>query len=581
MNRVAPCLLALTTVLYGFAGGAQTRADPEAGGGVTLKPLVTASTHMIVAANPLASEAGARILDAGGSAADAAIAALLVLNVVEPQSSGIGGGAFALVHSGGKLTSWDARETAPGSVTPDLFLEDGAPLPFLTAVASGRSVGVPGLVRLMDVLHLQHGKLPWDQLFTDAIELARDGFEVSPRLAGLVGRYAERLRESDAAGLFLPDGAAIEEGAILRNPALAESLSRIAKDGAAAFYSGDIAKAIETSVGKAPRPGGLTAEDLAGYRVIERTPVCMIYRARHRVCGMGPPSSGATTVGQILALLGRFKPADLSLEEDRVWHLFAEASRLAYADRAQYLADSDHVKVPVDGLLDPGYIAERAQLIDGVKASAGAAKAGEPPWRDGRLYAPGSAQETPGTTHLSVIDGDGLAISLTASIETAFGSGRMAAGFLLNNQLTDFSFRPEAEDGRAIANAPAPGKRPRSSMAPTIVYRTDALDRPVILTGSPGGSRIPEYVAASLVAMLDFDLDPAEAAALPHVSHRNRGAIALEPGFPERLADGLAARGHVIEWKDMTSGLHIVEVAPDGVLFGGADPRREGRAVGR
>ena len=568
-------LAALTSLLFSNAFG-QTQADPEATTAITAKPLVTAQQHMIVAANPHASAAGDQMLKAGGSAADAAIAALLVLNVVEPQSSGIGGGAFAVVHDSNGITSWDARETAPAGATPDMFIENGDTLPFFDGVLSGRSIGAPGLVRLMEALHTRHGKLDWETLFQPAITLAKDGFPVSARLAGLLERFASRIDGTDAAAPFMPDGRPLTEGHVLRQAALAASLREIASNGADAFYSGQIAAAISAKVAESPRPGTLSADDLAAYQVIERPAVCAPFRGLE-VCGMGPPSSGATTVGQILMLLDRFKPDELVLEEPRLWHLFAEASRLSYADRGRFLADSDFVKVPVKGLLDKDYIAQRSQLIHTFKASEGRAEAGDPPWREGRLFAPDTQLDRPGTTHLSVIDADGLAISLTASIETAFGSQRIAAGFLLNNQLTDFSFRSE-RDGKPIANSVAPGKRPRSSMSPTIVLKDG---QPVILTGSPGGSRIPEYVAQNLVGMLMFDLDPASAAALPHVSQRNRGSVALEPGTPDAVSEGLAGFGHTVEVKDMNSGVHSIVIGADGSLSGGADPRREGVAIGK
>ena len=571
-----PVALVLSLVLASPAA-AQTQADPEGATGLAPKPVVFAERELIVAAHPLAAGAGAHMLASGGSAADAAIAALLVLNVVEPQSSGIGGGAFAVVHDAETgVTSWDARETAPAGAAPDMFLADGAPMPFMEAVASGHSVGVPGLVRLMAALHGRHGRLPWADLFGPAITLARDGFPVSPRLAGMLEQYGGRLAGSKASEVLLPGGAVPGFGQMLTQPALAETLEEIAAKGANAFYTGRIADEIIAAVAADPRPGTLSAADLAAYEVIERPAVCHPYRS-FEVCGMGPPSSGATTVGQILMLMDRFKPDELVLDGPRLWHLFAEASKLAYADRARYLADPDHVKVPVRGLLDPGYMDARARLIHGFEASKARAEAGDPPYREGRLMAPDSPRDRPGTTHLSVIDRRGLAISLTASIETAFGSGRMAAGFLLNNQLTDFSFLPAAEDGRPIANAVAPGKRPRSSMAPTIAY----LDgKPVVLTGSPGGSRIPEYVAQSLIVMLAFDGDAAEAAAIPHVSQRNRDTVVLEPHAPEGIARGLAERGHVVERAEMTSGLHIILITGGGEIQGGADPRREGAAVG-
>ncbi|MEO1492984.1 MAG: gamma-glutamyltransferase [Pseudomonadota bacterium] len=568
----------LALILSTTAAQAQTQADPEAATGLTVRPAVEAQEHMIVAAHPLASKAGGDMLARGGSAADAAIAALLVLNVVEPQSSGIGGGAFALVHGPDGLTSWDARETAPDKAAPDMFMEGGAPLPFLEAVASGRSVGVPGLVRLMEVLHARHGKLPWEDLFAPAIDYAEHGFAVTPRLAASVARFAGRLEGTDAAEVFLPGGKPLQDGQVFCQPNLAATLQHIADNRADAFYSGDVPREILAALARGPRPSAMTEEDFLTYTVIERPPVCHPFAAL-RICGMGPPSSGATTVGQILMLMTEFERADVAEGQAGLWHLFAEASRLAYADRAKYLGDSDFVKVPVKGLLDPAYIASRAALIDPRKASAGKAEAGEPPWREGRLYAPDQSQTRPGTTHLSVIDRDGLAISLTASIETAFGSGRMAGGVLLNNQLTDFSFRPEDAEGTPIANAVAPGKRPRSSMSPTIFYEGDRIAG---LTGSPGGSRIPEYVAKHIVSLW-FSTGPDEAAvmAMPHVSHRNRGAITLEPGMAAEVVEALRALGHSVEEAPMTSGLHTIIARPDGTLVGLVDPRREGQAIGR
>lgn len=575
---IAGLAVLLAIAIAGGAAEAQqaSRADPEAATGRAAKPLVTAERQMIVTANPLASAAGLEMLRAGGSAADAAVAALLVLNVVEPQSSGLGGGAFALVHGPEGLTSWDARETAPAAAGPDLFLEDGAPIPWWDATESGHAVGVPGLARLLGELHARHGRLPWADLAAPAIRLAEDGFAVSPRLAGLISRGQERLARTEAGAVFLPGGAALAEGDLLRQPELAATLRALAEGGADALYTGPVAEAIVAAAARAPRPGALSLSDLAGYRVIERAPVCLDYRSRHRICGMGPPSSGATTVGQILGLLARFKPTDFAAEGAHLWHLFAEASKLTYADRAAYLGDPDAVEVPVAGLLDPAYLTARAALIHGFKASEGKAEAGRPPGAP--EPSGGTSKTSPGTTHLSVIDADGLAISLTASIETAFGSGRMAGGMLLNNQLTDFAFTPAAEDGRPLANAAGPGKRPRSSMAPTVVYGAGET-APAILIGSPGGSRIPEYVAGALIGMLDLGMDPSEAAALFHVSQRNRDALVLEEGAPEALAAALAGLGHAVTRAEMTSGLHIIRITPEG-LEGGADPRREGAALG-
>lgn len=566
----------LTAVLAVVQAAAQTQADPESATGHQSKQLSTADEFMVVAAHPLATEAGSEILQAGGSAVDAAIATLLVLNAVEPQSSGIGGGAFALVAGPEGVASWDARETAPAAATPDMFLEEGAPLPFLTAVASGNSVGVPGLVRLLEALHARHGKLPWASLFEPAILLAEEGFPVSERLAQSIAVSADRLVDADAGAAFVPGSVPLAEGDTLRQPALARTLRTIAEKGPDAFYDGPIAEAIVHSVTRGPREGQMALEDLASYQVVERPAVCHPF-AGYRVCGMGPPSSGATTVGQILMLLDRTGAADLRAGDARLWHLFAEASRLAYADRAKYLADADFVDVPVKGLLDPGYMDARAGLIPEKTASDGEAKAGDPPFRQGRLHAPDTRRDRPGTTHISIIDADGLAVSVTASIETAFGSGRMAEGVLLNNQLTDFSFLPDTEDGRPIANAVAPRKRPRSSMSPTIVFQDD---RPVVLTGSPGGSRIPEYVAQNLLGMLVLGLDPAAAAAMPHVSQRNSGTVTLEAGTAPAIVEGLQAMGHRTDAADLNSGVHTIHVLPDGTLQGGADPRREGIGLG-
>ncbi len=563
--------------LFAHIVSGQTQTDPEVAGSIKAYPSVKTQEHMIVAANPLAAITGDEIMLAGGSAVDATIAALLVLNVVEPQSSGIGGGAFALVHSSSGLTSWDAREKAPAGATPGLFIENGRPLQFPDAVSSGRSIGVPGLLRLMETLHEHHGKLPWKDLFQPAIGLARDGFEVSPRLAHLLDAYSERLMNSDAADLYIPDRKPLSVGSTLKQPRLARTLEGIAENGTDFFYTGELAREIVAAANRNPRPGTLSLEDLKNYQVIERPAICHPFR-KYRVCGMGPPSSGATTVGQILMLLEGFDLDELGVNNPTLWHIFACASQLAYADRAYYLADSDFIAVPVEGLLNPEYINSRAQLIDRFKAQEDKAVAGEPPRRTVARWAPDLQEDLPGTTHVSVVDEDGLAVSLTASIETAFGSGRMAGGFLLNNQLTDFSFRPWSTDGLLIANAPAPEKRPRSSMSPTIVYSDD---RPVAIVGSPGGSRIPEYVAQSLIAMLVYDLNPASASALPHVSHRNSGSVTVEPNTPARILEGLEELGYEVNVKNMTSGLNIIQITSAGTLIGGSDPRREGLAAGR
>lgn len=576
-------VLAAVALLLAPVALAQTQADPEAESGFRPKPEIRAERFMIVAAHPLAAEAGAEILREGGSAVDAAIAAQLVLNVVEPQSSGIGGGAFALHWDAaeGALTSWDGRETAPASARPDMFLgPDGEPKPFLEAVASGSSVGVPGLVRMMGEMHARHGALPWARLFEPAIDLAENGFTVSPRLSVMLGLFGDRL-QGDAAETFAgPLGVPLLPGMTLKQPALAKTLRAIAEGGPDAFYAGPVAEAIIASVAAGDDGAVMTEADLAAYPAKERPALCLLYRARFEICGMGPPSSGATTIGQILGLLDHFPLPALGPTDPRARHLFAEASRLAYADRAAYLADPDFVSVPAKGLLDPGYLTLRAQSIDPDNAAAPYAKAGNPPWREGRLdYAPSPHEGRPGTTHLSVVDAAGDALAMTSSIETAFGSGRMAAGFLLNNQLTDFSFRPEI-DGKPVANAVAPGKRPRSSMAPTLIFGTDRSEGPILVLGSPGGSRIIEYVASTAIAVLDWQMGPAEAAALPHVSQRNGDQTQVEDGAAgDRIAEALTLMGHSVKRGAMTSGLHLIQ-RRDGALIGGADPRREGAASG-
>ncbi|MGF1553462.1 MAG: gamma-glutamyltransferase [Paracoccaceae bacterium] len=555
------------------------RAVPEAASGREAKPLAVASSHMVAAAHPLAVAAGEAMLAVGGSAADAAIATLLALNVVEPQSSGLGGGAFALVQPAeGDLTTYDARETAPMAATPALFLKGGDPMDFFEAVASGRSVGVPGMPALLARLHEAHGRLDWPALVAPAYLLAAEGFHVTPRLSQSIAATRERLAGTDAARVFLRSGEPLAVGEILRQPELAVTLERIATYGPRSLYAWPTAAAIvaATRAGPGEHGGAMTPADLAAYEVIERAPVCLTYRETAEVCGMGPPSSGMTTVGQIMGLLQGFEVPVSAAEEA---HLFAEASRLAYADRAMYLGDPDVVEVPVAGLLDPGYLAERRRLIDPGEAATGLAEAGTPPMREARLRAPDDGPTRPGTTHLSIVDADGMAVSITASIEQAFGSGRMAGGFLLNNQLTDFAFEPTGENGAPKANAAGPGKRPRSSMAPTIVYRENG--EVWILAGSPGGSRIPEYVVRALTAILDADADAAEAAAVAHASQRNRGALVLEEGeWSVQIVGELEAMGHEVEAGEMTSGLHVVVVAEDGTLTGGADPRREGVALG-
>jgi gamma-glutamyltranspeptidase/glutathione hydrolase len=539
---------------------------------------VTASRWMIAAANPLAVDAGAAVLAHGGSAADAMVATQAVLGLVEPQSSGLGGGAFLVWYdaASGAVTTLDGRETAPMAATPQLFQDaTGEPLGFFDAVVGGRSVGTPGTPALMQAAHDRWGTLEWPGLFDRAIDLAEGGFAVSPRLAGLVAADAERLSRFPATrAYFLPGGVPLAEGARLQNPAYAASLRAIAAGGAAAFYSGPIAESVVAAVQGAPgNPGLLTLDDMASYRVKERPAVCAPYRG-HEVCGMGPPSSGGLTVGQILMLLAPHDIAALGPDSPAAWRLIGDASRLAFADRGRYMADSDFEPVPVKGLLDPGYMAARSGLLAGDDALPEVAP-GMPPFDFTLNWADGAALELPSTSHIVIVDAAGNVVSMTTTIENGFGSRLMASGFLLNNELTDFSFRSHV-DGVAIANRVAPGKRPRSSMAPTIVLRDGA---PVIAIGSPGGSRIIGYVAKSLIAMIDWGMDPQQALDLPHLVNRF-GPYDLEAGTTaEALAPALAAMGYEVTPRDLTSGLHAIAIGEAG-LTGGADNRREGVAFG-
>jgi gamma-glutamyltranspeptidase/glutathione hydrolase len=542
----------------------------------------TASRHMVAAAHPLAAEAGLAMLRAGGTALDAAVAAQMVLALVEPQSSGIGGGAL-LLHWDERaraLSAWDGRETAPAAATPGLFLRDGRPMPFFEAAVGGRAVGVPGAVRMLEAAHRAHGRLPWATLFEPAIRLAEQGFPVSPRLAQAIAADAERLaRDPGARALFFADdGTPLPAGHVLRNPGLAATLAAIARDGADALHRGPIAEAIAAAVqGHPANPGGMTTDDLARYAPARREAVCAPYRV-WRVCGFPPPSSGGVAVAQILGLLARFDMASLDPNGAEAVHLLAEAGRLAFADRNLFLADSDVVRVPLRGLLDPGYLAQRAALIRPDRAIAAPA-AGDPPWRDGqRRLSPQPAQPEAGTSHLSIVDADGNAVAMTTTIESAFGARVVVRGFLLNNQLTDFAFAPEAE-GRPVANRVEPGKRPRSSMSPTLVF--DAEGRLVAVLGSPGGARIIHYVARALVALLDWGMAPEAAVALPHAGTIGT-ALDLEAGSPlAALAPALAERGHTVRLMPMPSGLQVIVLGREAPrLRGGADPRREGVAVG-
>ncbi|MCA0905426.1 gamma-glutamyltransferase [Ruegeria marisrubri] len=538
---------------------------------------VTSQNWMVAAANPLAVEAGARVLRAGGSAADAMVAVQVVLGLVEPQSSGLGGGAFLVWYDAatGRMTTLDGRETAPLAATPTLFQdENGEPLKFFDAVVGGLSVGTPGTPALLEEAHRRWGRSSWPGLFADGIRLADEGFLVSPRLASLVEKDAERLsRFPETAEYFLPGGAPLQQGQRLMNPAYAETLRVLARDGAAGFYGGEIAADIVRTVRNAPgNPGVLSGADLALYQVIEREPVCAEYRA-YEVCGMGPPSSGALTVGQILGMLNSYDLAAMGPESAEAWRLIGDASRLAFADRGRYMADSDFVPMPTKGLVDPAYLSQRAKLLntEGALADVGP---GQPEFDHALNWADDVSLELPSTSHISIVDSYGNVLSMTTTIENGFGSRLMTNGFLLNNELTDFSFKTHS-DGVPIANRLEPGKRPRSSMSPTIVMRDDA---PVLAIGSPGGSRIIGYVAKSIIAWADWGMDVQQAVSLPHLVNRF-GTYDVEAGTSaEGFSDGLTQFGFEVNPRDLTSGLHAIEIG-DG-LSGGADPRREGIALG-
>jgi gamma-glutamyltranspeptidase/glutathione hydrolase len=536
-----------------------------------------ADDYMIAAAHPLAAEAGLEILRDGGSAVDAAIAAELVLTLVEPQSSGVGGGAFMLHYDDetDAVAAYDGRETAPAGIDAEVFLRpDGTRRDFFDAVVGGQSVGVPGFLRMADLAHRAHGRLPWADLFAPAIRLAEEGFEITPRYHRLVANDPY-LKVSPQAARYFYDasGAAHAVGTRQRNPALAETLHILARDGAAAFYDGPIANDIVAAVRMAPRnPGMLSRADMANYEAKARDALCGAYRD-YKVCSMPPPTSGGVALLQMLAMLERFDLAALGPTSPDAWHLIAEAGRLAFADRNRYLADTDFVTVPVAGLLDPDYLAARARLIDPA-ASMGRAVAGDP--AAAPANGDGASAEVPSTTHLAVVDGDGNAVSMTASIENVFGSRLMVRGFLLNNQLTDFSFTPES-GGRPVANRVEPGKRPRSSMSPVLGFDEDG--ELLFATGSPGGSRIIGYVLKSVIAMIDWDLNAQQAVAAANIVNRN-GATELEAGTGvEEIATALETRGHETIIRSMTSGAHAIRVR-DGELEGGADPRREGIAIG-
>jgi gamma-glutamyltranspeptidase/glutathione hydrolase len=538
---------------------------------------ILAKDWMVAVANPHAATAGARVLKDGGTAADAMVAVQAVLGLVEPQSSGIGGGAFLVWFDAttGKLTTLDGRETAPMAATPQLFQNtNGERLRFWDAVVGGRSVGVPGTPALMEAAHKRWGQKAWSGLFAEAIDLAESGFPVSPRLAALVAGDADRLRQfSDTAAYFFRGWEALVEGSRLTNAEYADVMRRMSTEGAQVIYSGDIAQAIVDTVrGAKSNPGVISLTDLDTYKVKERPAVCTPFRG-HQVCGMGPPSSGALTVGQILGLLDHFPVG--SKNDPQTLRLIGDASRLAFADRGRYMADSDFVAVPTKGLVSADYLSERAKLLTGSRALTDVLP-GNPEYSHASLWADDVSLELPSTSHISIVDSYGNALSMTTTIENGFGSRLMTNGFLLNNELTDFSFSSHS-DGVPIANRVEPGKRPRSSMSPTIVLKGGL---PTLVIGSPGGSRIIGYVAEAIVAHVDWGMNVQAAVSIPHAVNRF-GTFDLEKNTSlEKMVEPMEALGYKVKLRALNSGLHAISIAKDG-LAGGADPRREGIALGQ
>ncbi len=569
------------TVSHAFAQQAADAVSPEAA--ISLKAKISGETvkaqkWMVAVANPLAAEAAANVLREGGSATDAAVAAQVMLGLVEPQSSGLGGGAFVVYYDAQtkELITLDGRETAPLAATPRLFQdENGEPLRFFSAVVGGRSVGTPGTPALLKHMHEKWGKRSWGELLQPAIDTAMKGFKVSPRLAGLVKLDSARLSTStSAAAYFMPNGAPIKTGDVLVNQPYAKTLTSL-QAGINEFYSGEIAKNIVATVNNHPsNPGVLSLQDFESYTVKTRKPVCAPFLGRE-VCGMGPPSSGALTVGQILSLS---ENAEIGLHppnHPNAWRIFGDASRLAFADRGRYMADSDYVPMPTKGLLKPDYIKARSKLLKTDKALTQVAP-GEPEWDHAFLQGDDESLELPSTSHFSIVDAAGNAVSMTTTIENAFGSRLMVDGFLLNNELTDFSFKTH-NNGAPIANRVEPGKRPRSSMSPTIVMKDG---KPELIIGSPGGSRIIGYVAKTIMANQLWNMNIQAAINMPHLVNRF-GTYDVEAGTDaEKLVPALERMGFEVKVRSLNSGLHAIAINADGTLEGGADPRREGIVIG-
>lgn len=570
-------LLFLLLFIFGCSPGEE--AAPESGNDAAtdVETIGWNKGGMATAANPHAVAAAIEMLEKGGHAVDAAIAAHTVLGLVEPQSSGIGGGGFMLVYErdSGVLTFHEGREIAPSGATVDMFMRDGVVMEFFEAWQSGKAVGVPGAVALYGSAHEQHGRLPWKDVFEPAIRLATEGFEVSPRLADYLPRMAEfsQLAKNPAtAAYFYPGGEPLKAGDLLKNPQYAATLTRIASEGISAFYEGEIAAAVATAAQAEPNGGTLTAGDIAAYKAVKRPVICGAFRDLN-ICTSSPPSSGGAQI--MIAGLYDHLSASAANQADKV-AAFVDAQRLAYADRDHYFGDPDEIDIPLDDLLDPAYLKHRATE----RIEPGAIPTpGDPGLVFGKestaaLWAPDTTEEAAGTTHLSIIDNEGNAVSMTATVEAPFGSSRWAAGFLLNNEMTDFA-REVPTDGSRLANAITPGRRPRSSMSPSMVFDDDG--ELVMVTGSPGGNSIPAYVAKTMVGVLDWGLSAQAAVDYPNIVARGemvRVEINAESG--QAIADDLDSRGYnVLESEGESSGLHIIVVNPDG-LDGAADKRREG-----
>lgn len=547
---------------------------PEQGYGLTEQKLAHANEFMVASANPLATQAGYDILAKGGTAVDAMVAVQTTLSLVEPQSSGLGGGAFVVYWDNNtkKLITFDGRETAPMAVDENLFMKDGKPMGFMDAVVGGRSVGVPAVPLLMHDLHKRYGKLAWQNLFDDPIRLATDGFKVSPRMASSIESNKTSLaKHKTTADYFLPNGTPLKAGDILKNAEFAQTVQALANEGSQPFYHGKYAQNIVQVVNDSDNKGTLAMADFGAYQVIERSPVCADYR-QYQVCGMDAPSSGGIALGQIVGVLNQFLPNQLPVNQDHTLRVLGDASRLAFADREQYVADPKYTTVPSAQMLSKEYLAQRAELIKNTNLALETVKAGE----ISSTHAPAPSLELPSTSHISIVDKYGNVLSMTTSIENAFGSTLMANGYLLNNELTDFSFEP-TKNGKPVANRVEGGKRPRSSMAPTIVMKDN---KPYMAVGSPGGSRIIGYVAKTLVAHVDWGMDIQQAINYPNVLNRF-GSYEIEQGSNAvQFNTPLMNLGYKTDIRDLNSGVQGIVITEKG-LQGGADPRREGKVMGK